>query len=222
MEWNHAIHNQLFVPLANCSLIIVGQTRTGNPFCFENNFIVQNVTAVNLTVQLEFSGENPFQDLQHITFVEVSLREKGILYYAFADLLELNIERSACSIVLKAPQEVMEYENRRNTRISLREPLPLTCKIVGVRRNSTHQGVTFASKILDLSRGGLTFITSTRIFYPIYLQLSFQIPGYPTRFDLLGEIIRVNPFGGDGYRVAVEFREIPENISNLIDAFCKS
>lgn len=220
MNWNHALSRELIAPRMNCSLIIVGETKEGLPFCYEDTFSLKEADADQLVATLEFPAINPLEKLQHVSFIEFSFRDRGILYYAFIDLIRLETKRNICSLTLTAPPELNLFQNRRFSRLTLPVRTPLTCRIVGVRRNSTHQGVAFAGQILDIAGGGLSFITSTRLFYPLYLELSFVLPDLPHKFVIQGEIVRVSHFSSDSYRIAVEFREVPDHVLNQIDDYC--
>jgi hypothetical protein len=220
MNWNHALSRELVAPRMHCSLIIVGETKEGLPFCYEDTFALQEVHREQLVTTLEFSAINPLEKLHHVSFIEFSFRDRGILYYAFVDLIRMESKRNICSLTLSAPEELNLYQNRRYSRLTLPVRTPLTCRIVGVRRNSTHQGVAFAGQILDIAGGGLSFITSTRLFYPLYLELSFVLPDLPDKFVLKGEIVRVSHFSSDSYRIAVEFRDVSEQVMNQIDDYC--
>jgi c-di-GMP-binding flagellar brake protein YcgR len=220
MNWDKALAMEMIMPQMCCSLIIVGETKEGMPFCYEGNFTLQKVNAAQLEVTLELQTMNPLEQLQQVCFIEVSFRERGVLYYAFVNLLHLSTEHNVCTMTMSSPQELNTFQNRRFTRIRLPDYTPLTCKIVGTRMSSTHEGITYTGHILDLSAGGLSFVTNTRIFYPLFLELSFILPGHPHQYVVQGEISRVSQFNSDSYRIAVEFRNIPEKLIHLIDDYC--
>lgn len=220
MNWNQALTIEMVAPRMGCSLIIVGETKEGTPFCYEDQFIVQKLDEEQLVVSLEFHTMNPLEKLHHVCFIEFSFRERGILYYAFVDLLQLENKRNIIHLKLSAPQELSTFQNRRFQRIHLPSRTPLTCRIVGIRKSSTHQGIAFTGHIQDISAGGLSFITNTRIFYPLYLELNFVLPDHPHKFVVHGEIVRVANFSNDSYRIAVEFRNMPESLTHQIDEYC--
>ncbi|MFH5181755.1 PilZ domain-containing protein [Paenibacillus sp. TAB 01] len=177
MNWNQVLAFEMVAPRMSCSLIIVGETKEGTPFCYEDQFTLQKVEEEHLVVSLEFHTMNPLEKLHHVCFIEFSFRERGILYYAFVDLLQLENKRNVIYLKLSAPQELSVFQNRRFQRLHLPSRTPLTCRIVGIRKSSTHQGIAFTGHIQDISAGGLSFVTNTRIFYPLYLELSFVLPG---------------------------------------------
>ncbi|MDF2963575.1 MAG: PilZ protein [Paenibacillus sp.] len=220
MNWNQALALEIVVPRMSCSLIIVGETKDGLPFCYEDTFTLLKADAQHLVAVMEYHSMHPLEKLHHVCFIEVSFRERGILYYAFVDLLDLETKRNMCTLTLSPPQDLSMFQNRRFNRIHLPSRTPLTCRIVGVRKTSSHQGIVFSGQIQDISAGGLSFITSTRIFYPLFLELSFMLPEHPHKFVVNGEIVRVSHFSSDSYRIAVEFRNIPESMTHQIDEYC--
>jgi c-di-GMP-binding flagellar brake protein YcgR len=221
MNWSQMLLDEIIVPRMNCNLIIYGETIDGEPFCFEDVFVLQKFNALEITLSYEFPTTNPLEKLHHIMFIEFSFRNKGILYYAFTDLIHTDLKRNIFSLTLKVPHTFNEFQNRRFTRITLNNRIPVNCRVVGVRGTSTHQGGQFSCQIVDISAGGLSFITPTRLFYPLFLQLSFLLPDLNRPFELYGEVVRVIPFGGNMYRAAVEFRHITEEITNIIENYCK-
>jgi c-di-GMP-binding flagellar brake protein YcgR len=220
MNWNKALALEMVVGRMDCSLMIVGETKEGSPFCYEDNFTLQEVNADQLVVTSEFQESNPLEKLHHVCFIEVSFQERGTLYYAFVDLLHLSTERNKCTMILSSPQDLSTFQNRRFNRILLASSTPLTCKIIGIRKSSTHQGAAFMGQIQDISAGGLSFVTNTRIFYPLFLELNFVLPNHPHPYVVQGEISRVSHISSDSYRIAVEFRNIPETTTHLIDEYC--
>jgi c-di-GMP-binding flagellar brake protein YcgR len=135
-------------------------------------------------------------------------------------LIHMETKRKVCRLTLTSPQELSMFQNRRFNRIELTTRTPLTCRIVGVRKTSSYQGVEFTGQIQDISGGGLSFITNARIFYPLFMELSFVLPDCPQKFVVNGEIVRVTHFSNDSYRIAVEFRNIPESMTHQIDQYC--
>jgi c-di-GMP-binding flagellar brake protein YcgR len=220
MNWTQAIALEIVVPLMNCSLIIVGETKDGLPFCYEDNFTLQTVDNDQMKVTLEFTSIHPLEKLHHVCFIEASFRERGVIHYAFLELISMDTKGNICTLTLTSPKELNVFQNRRFNRIHLTDQTLVTCRIVGVRKTSTHQGVAFSGQIQDISGGGLSFITNTRIFYPLYLELSFVLPGDADTFVVHGEIVRVSHFSMDSYRIAVEFRNLPESMTHQIDEYC--
>jgi hypothetical protein len=222
MNWNKALALGIIAPQMSCNLIIVGETKDGLPFCYEDSFTLLKADEQQLVASMEFYSMHPLEKLHHVCFIEISFRERGVLYYAFADLLNLETKRSMCTLTLSPPQELNLFQNRRYNRIHLSSRTPLTCRIVGLRKLSTHQGIAFSGQIQDISAGGLAFITNTRIFYPLFLELSFMLPDHPHKFVVQGEIVRVTNYSSDSYRIAVEFRNMPESFTHQINEYCSA
>ncbi|MCD1259861.1 PilZ domain-containing protein [Paenibacillus athensensis] len=222
MNWNQAIELELLAPKADCRLIIVGETNDGQPFCYEDKFAIQRIGPAEFTALLEFPGINPLEKLDHVSFIEFSFRERGVLYFTFVDLLQLDVRRTSCLLTLSVPGELTTQQSRQYTRISMLARTPITARIVGLRRKATHAGTVFSGQMLDISGGGLSFITSNRMFYPLYLELSFVLPGQTSKMTVCGEIVRVSNFANDSYRIAVEFCNTPDAILYRIDDYCTS
>jgi len=222
MNWNKALALGIVAPDMGCSLIIVGETKDGLPFCYEDTFSLLKADGQQLIAAIEYHSIHPLEKLHHVCFIEISFRERGILYYAFVDLLDLNTRRNMCTLTLSPPQELSMFQNRRFNRIHLPSRTPLTCRIIGIRKMSTHQGIVFSGQIHDISAGGLSFITNTRIFYPLFLELTFMLPEHSHTYTVHGEIVRVSNYSSDSYKIAVEFRNMPENVIHQIDEYCCS
>lgn len=222
MHWNQALACGLLVIPAGCRLIIVGETKEGLPFCYEDSFTLAKADGGGqMTVTLETMSIHPLEKLHHVYFIEFSFLKQGILYYALVDLLHLETKRCLCTLTLTTPQELLVSEQRKHTRIVPQVRTPLTCRITGVRGQTTNRGnAFFTGQILDVSAGGISFMTSTRVFSPLNLELSFVFPGIAQKFTVYAEVIRVAPFGSDAYRVAAKFRNMPESMAKLIDEYC--
>jgi c-di-GMP-binding flagellar brake protein YcgR len=220
MKWNEIIERRLFSAQDTCQLIIVGETKDGQPFCYEDSFLMEQTREKQCLASLTFHAVNPLEQLNRVMFVEFSFRDKGILYYSFVQLLHFETRGNHCIISFIPPETMSTYQNRRFSRILMPARNPVSCRIVGVRRQQTHDGVPFVGQMLDVSGGGLSFITPIRLFYPLVLELSFRLPPYPDQFVLLGEVTRVAHFSTDSYRVAVEFRQAPESVIQRIDQYC--
>lgn len=221
MKWNEALAQDMVIPKAVCQLIIVGETKEGGPFCFENSFRIESVSDDKLIVSLDVQAHNPFDRLEHVTFIEYSFRERGVLFYSFVQLVQLDVRKTVCLLTLTAPEELHLFQNRRYNRINLPAKTPVTCKVVGLRANNAKNGIAFSGQMLDLCAGGLSFLTTSRLFYPLYLELSFHLPHSSDKFLVYGEIIRVTPYSIDAYRVAVEFRDTPDSIIQRIEQYCE-
>lgn len=220
MNWNLALSQGMLAPKTVCQLIIVGETKDGLPFCFEHSYTVQHVSATQLTVSLEFQGLNPLEKLDHVSFIDLSCRERGIVYYAFVDLQQYEVKKNVCTLTLSAPDEFRSHQGRRSARINLPARTPVTCRIVGVRKYASHQGVAFHGFMLDVGSGGLSFVTTTRLFYPLFLEMRFLLPGDSEPFTVYGEVVRVSHFSSDSYRVAIELRNLSEAMIQRIDDYC--
>lgn len=222
MNWEKAISLEMVAKDSSCQLIIVGETEKHLPFCYEESFDVVKVGSNQFTVSLSFGAINPLEKLKSANFIEMSFRDKGVLYFSFVQLLELESMKNKCILTLSAPEEIQSYENRRFNRVNLSSYTPITCRIVGVRTQVTHKGISFNGELLDISGGGLSIITGTRLFFPLFLQLNFTLPNIAEPFNVYGEIMRVSNFSSDSYRIAVELRNISENTLNKIDQYCKN
>ncbi|TVY09422.1 PilZ domain-containing protein [Paenibacillus cremeus] len=222
MLWNEALASEQVVPRMSCHLILVGETKEAQPFCFEDDFTVLKVDETGMAVSLEYSSVNPLEKLHHVSFIEFSFRKRGILYYAFVDLLNLEVKRSVCTLTLSSPFELNMKEDRVFTRTTLPARTPVTCRITGARGSLSQQSVAFSGQILDIAGGGLSFITNTRVLCALYLELSFVLPSVNHTFTVYGEVLRVTHFSCDSYRVAVQFRHLPESLFHQIDAYCSS
>lgn len=222
MDWNKVLELASFSPNQDCHIIIVGESKDGQPFCFEDNFSIDNICEDSITVCLEQLGLFPFDKLEHVSFVEFSWKDGAVLYYAYVDLLQLELKKTICYLTLSIPDEVLQHQNRRYTRAKLTLRTPITLRVVGIRSLSVQKGVAFTGQLLDISAGGLSFVTSNRLFYPLILEFSFILPNFSQPVTVHGEIIRVTPFSNDSYRIAAEFKHTPESILQEIDSYCSS
>lgn len=207
-------------PNSACHLMIVGECKDGQPFCFEDDFIIDRIGEQSFTVCLELCGLFPFDKLEHVSFIEFSFRDRGILYYTYVDLLQLELKKSGCNLTLSIPEEIQHHQRRQHQRAKLFLRTPITLQIVGIRGVSARKGAAFSGQLLDISSGGLSFLTTNRLIHPLFLELSFILPGLPGPITAYGEIIRVANFSNDSYRVAAEFRHTPESILQEIDKYC--
>lgn len=221
MHWNQALACRTVVIPASCRLIIVGETKEGLPFCYEDSFTLAKADGEQITVTLETMSIHPLEKLHHVYFIEFSFFKRGILYYALIDLLHLEAKRCLCTLTLTAPLQLLKAEQRQYKRTVPQVRTPLTCRITGVRGQTTQQGnAFFTGQILDLSAGGVSFMTSTRLFSPLDLEISFVFPELTHKFTLHAKVIRVAPFGSDAYRVAARFNQMPESTASLIEEYC--
>ncbi|OPH60413.1 hypothetical protein BC351_18140 [Paenibacillus ferrarius] len=220
MDWNKALEMAYIAPHTECHLIVVGECKDGQPFCYEENFTMDKLGESSFTVFLDVSGLFPFDKLEHVSFIEFSFKDHGILYYAYVDLLQLEVKKTICYLTLSIPEEIHQHQKRQYNRAKLSLRTPITLQIVGIRGLSARKGVAFSGQLLDISAGGLSFVTSNRLIYPLFLEFSFILPGFPHPITAYGEIVRVTNFSNDSYRVAAEFRYIPESILQEIDKYC--
>ncbi|MNI09998.1 Flagellar brake protein YcgR [compost metagenome] len=222
MNWNQAVEQEWMAPKSTCRLIIVGETKDGQPFCYEESFCIQKTSPIEFTVFLEFPSIHPLEKLDHVSFIECSFRDRGVLYYAFIDLIQLEIKKTSVHLTLTAPDKMNIHQRRRFDRMPLTSRTPITAKILGTREQNIQQGIAFSGQLLDISRGGLSFIAPYRLFHPLFLELSFLLPNYPEKFVILGEIVRIANFSYDSYRISVQFSEMPAAISQRIEQFCST
>jgi hypothetical protein len=222
MYWSQALRDQIIARNMLSSLIIVGETADGLPFCYEDRFKLVEATEHQLTLRLEYGRTNPLEKLSRVQFIEYSFRNSGILYYACTELLHHAVQGNACVLTLAAPDKLQQHQNRRFERIILQEKVPVECRIVGIRRTLLREGARFQGDLLEISGGGLSFITSFRLLYPLFIRISFQPAGLGAPFDMLAEVMRVTPFGSDSYRVAAEFRSTPEDQLARMADYCAS
>ncbi|ANE45084.1 hypothetical protein SY83_00350 [Paenibacillus swuensis] len=219
MNWTKAVTSHLISEQSNCQMIIVGETDDGQPFCYENRFTIERIAEDQFTASLQFEDLNPLLSLDKVNFIEFSFFDKGILYYSFVHMLgkEYNAER--CLIHLAAPEELYTSQNRKFPRVTLTDKLPLRCEIIGIRKQQQIQGTSFQGQMVDISGGGLSFLCTSKLFHPLLLRLRFHLPVYEEVFEVTGEVIRVTSQTGSSYRIAVEFRDIPESVVTQINAY---
>ncbi|TXK84775.1 PilZ domain-containing protein [Paenibacillus sp. N3.4] len=220
MDWNKALELAFIAPKKECHLIIVGESKDGQPFCYEENFLIDQIGETSFIVSLELPGLFPFEKLEHVSLVEFSFRTRGILYYAYVDFIHLELKKSLGYLTLSLPEEILHHQKRQFNRTKLSLRTPITLQIVGIRGISARKGVAFAGQLLDISAGGLSFLTTNRLFYPLFLEFSFILPHLPHPITAYGEIVRVTNFSNDSYRVAAEFRHTPDSILQEIDKYC--
>ncbi|MFD0696003.1 PilZ domain-containing protein [Paenibacillus sp. GCM10027628] len=220
MDWNKALELELIAPKADCGLIIVGESKDGQPFCCEESFKIEQIGDSSFVVLLELSGLYPLDKLELVSFIEFSFKDRGLLYFTYVDLIGLELKKTCCLLTLSIPDEIFTQQKRLFNRSRLSVRTPVTLRIVGIRRQSAHKGVAFAGQLLDISAGGLSFVTTNRLFCPLFLEFSFILPHFPQPITVFGQIVRVTNIGHDAYRVAAEFRDTPETILNEIEKYC--
>lgn len=220
MDWKKALELAEFKPNSECHLIIVGESKDGQPFCFEDNFLIDNICDHSISVCLEQFILLPFDKLEHVSFVEISVKHRAVLYYAYVDLLQLELRKTVCTLTLSIPEEVYMHQNREHPRAKLSVRTPITLRVAGIRGLSAQKGVAFTGQLLDISAGGLSFVTTNRVFPPLYLECSFMLPTLALPITAYSEVVRVTNFSSDSYRVAAAFRLTPESILQEIDTYC--
>jgi hypothetical protein len=216
VEWDLASQSGIIVSQMSCSLILVGVTKDGDPFCYDDRFTLISANNQELTASLEFAGDNPLEKLHRVSFVEFSFRDRGLLYYSITDFIKMDFHQSLCTITLRIPHQLTQQQHRRFPRMTLTDKLPAQCRIVGLRQKLIHQGTSFPVQIIEISGSGLSFITSANLIYPLYIQFNFELPTLYQTLELNAEIIRINPFGNHSYRAAAEFRNVPEKTQTLL------
>ncbi|WNR45576.1 PilZ domain-containing protein [Paenibacillus roseipurpureus] len=222
MDWNKVLELASISPNQECHIIIVGECKDGQPFCFEDHFTIDKISENSITVYQEQLGLFPFDKLSHVSFIEFSFRDGPVLYYGYVDLVQLELKKTICYLTLSLPEETFLYQNRRNVRAKLAQRTPVTIRVAGIRGISAQKSVAFTGQLLDISAGGLSFVTTNRLFIPLFLEFSFILPTFDQPVTLFGEIIRVTHFSNDSYRIAVEFRHTPDAIMQEIDSYCSS
>ena len=133
-------------------------------------------------------GLFPFDKLEHVSLVEFSFQDGAILYYAYVDLIQLELKKTICYLTLSLPEEIFQHQNRRYPRAKLTLRTPITLRVAGIREISAQKGVAFTGQLLDISAGGLSFVTSNRLFFPLILEFSFILPNFPQPITVYGEI----------------------------------
>ncbi|AEI42171.1 PilZ domain-containing protein [Paenibacillus mucilaginosus] len=220
MKWNQALETGTLPVPGSCTLVFVGETKEGLPFCYEDEFRLVRADGERMTVTLETPAVHPLEKLHHVSFVEFSYRANGILHHALVELQQLELRRSLCTLTLSAPEVLRKASHRKHERAPLGVRTPVTCRIVGIRGQTAPQGVAFTGQILDLSVGGISFVTPVRLFPALELDFTFVLPPLEQKLSAGGEVVRVSHFGSDAYRVAVRFRHVPESLAALIDQYC--
>jgi c-di-GMP-binding flagellar brake protein YcgR len=221
MNWNEAISRKIITTQTSCQLIVVGQTQNGVPFCFEDSFAVQNVQLNQISGALvTATKKNPFTELNKVTFIELSFREKGGVYLAYVELLNIEIKSNLIVLTLTSPTILQCIQNRKYNRINLRDNIQLSCNIIGLRRQKIQRSTTFSTRIVDLSASGLSFISTVKLFYPLFLEFSFSLLDESQLVTVCGEIVRVTNVNGDSYRIACEFRDAPVEAISIINRYC--
>lgn len=221
MNYTQTSAVQIFQRKTNCQLIIVGKDQQGDAFCYENQFQITESKPSQIQVSLTMDEANPLRALRSIEFVELSIRDRGVPYFAFVTVLGIEQSKQVFTLTLEVPDYLNSNENRKFIRIDFPKTLPITCSIVGVRGKSTHEGVPFDAALIDVCGGGLSFLTNKRLFFPLFLKIRVALPGFTTPFEVFGDIARISPYRQQAYRIAVEFRDVDEALVSRIDAYCR-
>ncbi|MCZ8522782.1 MULTISPECIES: PilZ domain-containing protein [Paenibacillus] len=220
MNWNQILAAGMLPSSGNCSLVIIGETKEGQPFCYQDEFRLVRADEHHITVTLETPAIHPLEKLHHVSFVEFSYLEDGILHFALVGMEQLEMRRSLCTLTLSAPEAMQKTAQRKHERAPLVVRTPVTCRIVGIRGQAGQQSVTFTGQILDLSGGGIAFVTPARLLRNLDLEFTFVLPTLEQKLTAFGEVVRISHFGSDAYRVAARFRHVPDSLAVLIDEYC--
>ncbi|GIQ69950.1 PilZ domain-containing protein [Xylanibacillus composti] len=212
----------IFRQQSNCQLIIVGKDDQGEALCYEDQFQIVESRPCQITVSLPIEDEHPLKTICTIEFVELSIRDRGVPYFAFVNVIDQACTDRTFTAMLEVPVHLHSSENRKFIRIDFPTVLPITCSIVGVRGRSTHHGVPFEADMIDVCGGGLSFLTKKRLFSPLYLKIRVDLPGFAAPFDVYGDIARISPYRQDYYRIAVTFKEVDEGLVQRIDDYCRA
>ncbi len=212
----------IFRQQSNCQLIIVGKDVKGEALCYENQFQIVESRPCQLTVSLSIEEGHPLQTMDTIEFVELSIRDQDVPYFAFVNVIEQWCEDQTFTAVLEVPVHLHSSENRKFIRIDFPTVLPITCSIVGVRGRSTHHGVPFEAEMIDVCGGGLSFLTKKRLFSPLFLKIEAELPAFDAPFEVYGDIARISPYRQDTYRIAVTFRDVDDYLVQQIDDYCRT
>lgn len=213
---------QIFRQQADCQLIIVGKDGKGEALCYEDQFQIVESRPTQITVSLLLEDGHPLRTIHTIEFVELSIRDHGLPYFAFVNVIEQACTEDTFTAVLEVPVHLHSSENRKFIRIDFPTVLPIMCSIVGVRGRMTHQGVPFEAEMIDVCGGGLSFLTKKRLFSPLYLKIKVDLPGFPAPFEVFGDIARISPYRQDYYRIAVTFNDVDDLLVKEIDDYCRS
>lgn len=221
MDWNDALRQAIVAPRQTCTLIVVGETKEGQAFCYEGRFELQRADEREMTLSLRYPAVHPLEKLHHVSFVEFSFLAEGMLYYALVELLELETKRFVCTLRLSAPESLSCAEQRRFGRVAPQARTPVTCRIAGIRQPAVRNGVVFTGQIVDISTAAISFVTTARLLCPMFLEMTFVLPHVDHKMIVYGEIIRLEHFGSDAYRVAVRFHQPQGSVIHDIETFCR-
>jgi len=222
MKWARVLEAGLLECGSECRLIVVGETKDGQPFCYEDRFTVQKIGPDTLVAGLAYHTIHPLEKLHHIGFVELSFRHRGMLYYTFVDFVQLESTKQQCVLTLSAPDTVQVGERRSAPRIPLPSRIPITCRIVGVRGEKSPQTVVFHGQMIELSAGGVAFITTARLIEALLLELTFLLPPSSDMLTVTCEVVRVGPFGSDSYRIAAKIVSCPSETADRLHRYCQA
>lgn len=117
----------------------------------------------------------------------------------------------------KALEEVLDFDSL-NLRRHPRRPTSIPTGIVRIEEERPH-GRTLDGTVLDLSVGGARVTTPMGLREGDLIELAFRLPGNGGTVALRGQVLRIE-HGAETLAVGVEFREVPEGIREVLQAFC--
>lgn len=203
---------------STCHVIIVGTDQYNEIFCYEREADIAGIGIHQIKVSL--SDESQLKRLADIHLVEISTRDRGVPYFTLVDVLDREVVNGSTVLTLGMIDELQSNDNRKFPRIQFPNEVPIVCSIVGVRGKSVIDGISFEADMIDLSAGGLSFITKVKLFHPLYLHVKFRLPNMVEPFEAYGQIARISPFHQGLHRVAFTFSEISEQSIRKINDYC--
>jgi c-di-GMP-binding flagellar brake protein YcgR len=171
-------------------------------------------------VGLTTKGSNPLSNLSLAHFVELSIRDRGVPFFAYVTIINKEYVGNRYLLTLSVPAQMVGKDSRNFKRIRFPDGLPITCSIVGVRGNLVTHGRSFSSDMIDICGGGISFVTSTNIFHPLYLLTQFTLPNSSDVYEIHGEVARITPFKQNMKRVSLSFSDATESDIRKIDDYC--
>lgn len=117
----------------------------------------------------------------------------------------------------RALEEVLDFEGL-NLRRHPRRRTSIPSRIVRIAEKRPPER-TQEGTVLDLSVGGARVTTPMGLGEGDLIDLAFRLPGNGGTVALRGQVLRVE-HGAETVTVGVEFREVPEGIQEVLQAFC--
>lgn len=203
---------------STCHIILVGTDQYGEIVCFEKETDIVSIDIHQIKVSI--SGPSSLNRLAEIHLAEISTRDRGVPYFTLVKVVERVVIGGNLLLTLDVSEDMQSNDNRKFPRIQFASEIPIDCAIVGVRSKPVMDGVKFKADMIDLSAGGLSFITKVKLFHPLYLHVQFNLPGMTEQFEAYGQIARITPFHQGLHRVAFTFNEISEQSVRKINDYC--